>query len=493
VNRPIKKVAVFCLALFAALFVNANYIQVVSASSYSQHSDNARNLIYAYKYPRGSIIVDGKPVATSTATTGTLKYLRQYANGPLYAQATGYFSINYGSTSIEKYENDLLQGTDSRLSAQQFLNQIQDKPRSGGSVVLTLNSAAQQAAYNGLARVGNGKEVEGAVVALDPKTGAILALVSAPSYDPNALATHSNADETKAANAMTADPLQPNLDRALAQTYPPGSTFKIITTAAAMQNGINGNAVNENTSIDAPVDVLNLPGSTSTIQNDAGETCGSTVLIDAFTQSCNTIYGKIGLDLGGAKLQSEAQKWGFDQAGPSVPMAAATSVIPTGLSQPQAAQSAIGQFNDRMTPLQGAMIAAGVANGGVIMQPYLVKQELDTKGNVMSTTGPNQLYNPITSDQANQLKDMMVSVVQNGTGTAAQISGVQVAGKTGTAQRGAGQNALAWFLAFAPANDPKVAVAVLVQDNNPNAGDIYGGTLAAPIAKDVIQAVLGSQ
>ena len=195
-NRPIKKVAVFCLALFAALFINANYIQVVSASSYTQHSDNTRNLIYAYKYPRGSIIVDGKPIATSTATTGTLKYQRQYADGPLYAQATGYFSINYGSTSIEKYENDLLQGTDSRLSAQQFLNQIQDKPRSGGSVVLTLNSAAQQAAYNGLAKVGNGKEVEGAVVALDPKTGAILALVSAPSYDPNALATHSTADET---------------------------------------------------------------------------------------------------------------------------------------------------------------------------------------------------------------------------------------------------------------------------------------------------------
>jgi cell division protein FtsI/penicillin-binding protein 2 len=493
VNRPIKKVAIFSLALFALLFVNANYIQVVNASSYSQHADNARNLIYAYKYPRGSIIVDGKAIATSTATADTLKYLRQYTNGPLYAQATGYFSVNYGSTSIERYENPLLQGTDSRLATQQFLNQIQNKGRSGGSVVLTLNAAAQQAAYNGLANVGGGKEVEGAVVALDPKTGAILSLVSEPSYDPNALATHNTSDENKAANALSADPLQPNLDRALAQTYPPGSTFKIITSAAAMQDGINGNAVNANASIDAPVDVLNLPGSTSTIQNDAGETCASTVLIDAFTQSCNTVYGQIGLDLGGAKLQAEAQKWGFDQTGPSVPMPTATSVIPGKLSQPQAAQSAIGQFNDRMTPLQGAMIAAGVANGGVIMHPYLVKQELDTKGNVMSTASPTQLYNPITADQAKQLRDMMVSVVQNGTGTAAQIDGVQVAGKTGTAQRGAGQNALAWFLAFAPADNPKVAVAVLVQDNNPNAGDVYGGTLAAPIAKDVIQAVLGSQ
>jgi peptidoglycan glycosyltransferase len=174
-------------------------------------------------------------------------------------------------------------------------------------------------------------------------------------------------------------------------------------------------------------------------------------------------------------------------------MNASTPVFPANISQAQAAQSAIGQFNVRMTPLQGAMMAAGVANGGVIMSPYLVKQELDTKGNVMSTTNPQQLYNPITSAEAGQLKDMMISVVQNGTGTKAQINGVQVAGKTGTAQRGAGQNALAWFLSFAPANDPKVAVAVLVQDNNPNAGDVYGGSLAAPIAKNVIQAVLGSQ
>jgi len=492
VNRPIKKVGIFCLVLIAILFLTGNYIQFVNAASYTAHPDNRRNLIYAFQNPRGQIIVDGKPIATSTATGGTLKYQRQYTNGPLYAQATGYFSVNYGSTSIEHYENALLQGTDSRLATQQFLNQIEDKGKSGGSVVLTLNAAAQQAAYNGLMNVGGGKEVEGAVVALDPKTGAILALVSAPSFDPNTLATHNTKDESKAANALTADPLQPNLDRALAQTYPPGSTFKIITSAAAMQNGINGQPVDQNTTIQSPTNTLPLPGSTSTISNDSGETCGNTTLINAFTLSCNTVYGQIGLDLGGAKLQDEAQKWGFNQTGPNIPMNAATPVFPSNLSQPQSAQSAIGQFNVRMTPLQGAMMAAGVANGGVIMAPYLVKQELDTKGGVMSVTEPHQLYNPITSDEANQLKDMMVSVVQNGTGTAAQIDGVQVAGKTGTAQRGTGQNALAWFLSFAPADNPKVAVAVLVQDNNPNAGDVYGGTLAAPIAKDVIQAVLGT-
>jgi peptidoglycan glycosyltransferase len=494
VNRPIKKVAIFCLALFAVLFVNANYIQVINAASYSSHSDNRRNLIYAFQNPRGQIIVDGKAIATSTPTTGsTLKYLRQYTNGPLYAQATGYYSVNFGSTSIEKFENPLLSGTDSRLATQQFMNTLENKGKTGGSVVLTLNAKAQQAAYDGLAALGNGKEIEGAVVALDPKTGAILALVSAPSFDPNKLASHDTTEESKAANALAADPLQPNLDRALAQTYPPGSTFKIITSAAAMDNGINGQPVDENTVIQSPLNTLQLPQSTATLSNDAGETCGNTALINAFTLSCNTVYGQIGLDLGGSKLQAEAQKWGFNTTGPSVPMNASTPVFPSNISQAQAAQSAIGQFNVRMTPLQGAMMAAGVANGGVIMAPYLVKQELDTKGNVMDTTTPKQLYNPITSDQANQLKDMMVSVVQNGTGTKAQINGVQVAGKTGTAQRGVGQNALAWFLSFAPANDPKVAVAVLVQDDDPNAGDIFGGSLAAPIAKDVIQAVLGSQ
>ncbi len=491
-NRPIKKVAVFCLALLAILFLSANYIQFVNAASYTAHPDNRRNLIYAFQNPRGQIIVDGKAIATSVPTGGSLKYQRQYTNGPLYAQATGYFSVNYGSTSIEKYENPLLQGNDPRLATQQFLNQLENKGKRGGSVVLTLNAAAQQAAYDGLANVAGGKEIEGAVVALDPKTGAILALVSAPSFDPNALATHNSSAEARAANALSADRLQPNLDRALAQTYPPGSTFKIITSAAAMANGIDGSPVDQNTVIQSPTDTLQLPGSTSTISNDSGESCGDTTLINAFTLSCNTVFGQLGLDLGGQKLLDEAQKWGFNQAGPTVPMSAATPVFPSNISKPQSAQSAIGQFNVRMTPLQGAMMAAGVANGGVIMAPYLVKQELDTRGGVMTTARPRQLYNPITSDQANQLKNMMLSVVQNGTGTAAQISGVQVAGKTGTAQRGAGQNALAWFLSFAPANDPKVAVAVLVQDDDPNAGDVYGGTLAAPIAKDVIQAVLGS-
>jgi penicillin-binding protein A len=495
VNRPIRKISIFCLALFAALFINANYVQVVKASSYAAHSDNQRNLIYAYQIQRGEIIVGNQPVAYSVPTSGNLKYLRKYSNGPLYAQATGYFSIDFGSTSVENYENNLLSGKDSRLSGQQLLAALDGRPKAAGSVVLTLNPAAQTAAYQGLQKLAatDGTQIQGAVVALDPQTGAILALASAPSFDPNTLATHDQTAEAAAANALEANPLQPNLDRAISQTYPPGSTFKIITSATAMTYGMNGTPVTENTVIPSPTQTLSLPGSTSTISNDNGETCGDTTLIYAFTQSCNTVYGQLGLDLGGTEIQTEAQKWGFNTTGPQIPMPVATSVFPSNLSQPQTAQSAIGQYDVRMTPLQGAMMAAAVANGGVIMQPYLIKQELDTKGNVLSTTAPQQMYDPITGAQASELKDMMVSVVNNGTGTTAQIPGVQVAGKTGTAQRGVGQTALAWFVSFAPASDPKVAVAVLVQDDNPGAGDVYGATLAAPIAKDVIQAVLGSQ
>jgi penicillin-binding protein A len=497
VNRPIKRVAIFCLALFAALFVNANYIQVINASSYAAHSDNQRNLIYEFNSPRGQILVNNGTgnvaIATSTATGQTYNYQRSYTNGPLYAQSTGYFSINYGSSGLENYENGILNGSSPSLTFQRFENQLDGKPAGAGSIVLTLNPAAQQAAYSGLAAVNGGNQVEGAVVALDPKTGAILALASAPSYDPNTLSTHDLSAAASAATALEQNSAQPKLDRALNETYPPGSTFKIITSAAAMTYGVNGSPVGETTLVNSPTQVLPLPGSTSTLSNDSGEVCGNTTLKDAFTKSCNTVFGQLGLDLGGGQLQTEAQKWGFNQAGPSVPMPVAESVFPSGLTQAEAAQSAIGQYDVRMTPLQGAMMAAGVADGGVIMQPYLVKQELNTDGSVLNTTQPSQLYNPITSDQADQIKDMMVSVVNSGTGTSAQISGVQVAGKTGTAQRGVGQSALAWFVAFAPADNPQVAVAVLVQDDNPGAGDTYGGRLAAPIAKSVIEAVLNQK
>jgi len=492
VNRPIKKVAIFCFALFAALFLEGNWIQVVKASSYSAHPDNYRNTIYNYEVQRGNIVVGSTDVATSKATTSTtMKYQRVYSNGAEYAPVTGYFSSNYGTSSLEQFENTLLNGKDTRLATQNFLRKAEGKDQAGGSVVTTINAAAQQAAYNALnselSSVG-----EGAVAAINPKTGAILALVSSPSYDPNQLASSNVKTQNSYATALNNNTLQPKLDKALNQTYPPGSTFKIITSATALTYGFGGQSITPTSDISgAPPVTLDLPGSTSTISNSGGETCNSLVLQDAFAQSCNTVYGYIGMQVGAPHLQSMAEAFGFNKTGPSVPMTASTSMFPTNLSQAQLAQSAIGQYNVTMTPLEGAMMASAVANGGVIESPYLIAKELDTKGNVIASATPTQFADPISGSVAGELATMMQNVVTNGTATSLNNIGVSVAAKTGTAERGTGQNPVAWMVAYAPATNPTVAVAVMVADNDVQPSDAFGNSLAGPIAKAVIQAVVG--
>ncbi|HET9172506.1 MAG TPA: penicillin-binding transpeptidase domain-containing protein [Actinospica sp.] len=491
-NRPIKKVAIFCFALFAALFLEGNWIQVVKASSYSAHADNYRNTIYNYEVQRGNIVVGSTNVATSKATTSTtMKYQRVYSNGAEYAPVTGYFSSNYGTSSLEQYENTLLNGKDTRLATQNFLRKAEGKNQAGGSVVTTIDAKAQDAAYQALtselSSVG-----EGAVAAINPKTGAILALVSAPSYDPNQLASGSASVQNKYATQLANNSLQPKLDRALNQTYPPGSTFKIITSAAALTNGINGQTITPTTSIaGAPLQTLTLPQSTSTISNSGGETCNSAVLMDAFAQSCNTVYGYVGMQVGASNMQSMAQSFGFNKTGPTVPMATSTSVFPSNLSQAQLAQSSIGQFDVTMTPLEGAMMASAVANGGTIEAPYLIAKELDTSGNVIASASPTTFSTPVSSSVAGELSTMMQDVVTNGTATSLQNLGVSVAAKTGTAERGTGQNPVAWMVAYAPANNPQVAVAVMVADNNVQPSDAFGNSLAGPIAAAVIKAVIG--
>lgn len=492
-NRPIKKVAIFCFALFAILFLDGNWLQVVKAGSYSAHADNQRNTIYNYQVDRGNIIVGSKAVAYSTATkSAQRKYQRAYTNGPEYAPVTGYFSSIYGNANLEQYENTLLNGKDTRLATQNFLRKAQGKDTAGGSVVTTINSAAQDAAYASLASTLS-NQGQGAVAAIDPKTGAILSLVSLPSYDPNKLASTSGSVQSAYATQLSNNPLQPKLDQALNQTYPPGSTFKIITSAAALTDGVDGQTVTPTTAINgAPLGLLQLPQSTSTIQNSGGETCVSNVLQDAFAQSCNTVYGYVGMHVGAQNMQNMAQAFGFDKPGPTVPMQTATSQFPTNLNQAQLAQSSIGQFNVTMTPLEGAMMASAVANGGVIEAPYLIAKELDTKGNVIATASPSQFANPISGSVAGSLSSMMQDVVTNGTATSLQNIGVSVAAKTGTAERGTGQNPVAWMVAYAPANDPKIAVAVMVADNDVKPTDAYGNSLAGPVAAAVIKAYLGS-
>ena len=495
-NRPIRKVTIFCFALFAVLFLDGNWIQVVKASSYSAHGDNYRNTIYNYEVDRGSIFVGSTAVAASKPTTDKqMKYQRVYSNGMQYAPITGYFSSNYGNSNLEQLENALLDGKDTRLATQNFLRKAEGKDQAGGSVVTTINASAQTAAYTGLVNmIANAGGVgTGAVAAINPKTGAILALASAPSYDPNQLASSSSTVQNNYATQLNNNSLQPKLDQALNETYPPGSTFKIITSSAALTDGINGQTITPNSTITgAPLQTLTLPQSTSTISNSGGETCGSNELLVAFEQSCNTVYGYVGMQVGESQMQSMAEAYGFNKPGPTVPMQASTPNFPTNLSQAQLAQSSIGQYNVTMTPLEGAMMASAVADGGVIEAPYLIAKELDTSGNVIANASPTQLYNPISSSVAGELGTMMQGVVSSGTATSLQNIGVSVAAKTGTAQRGAGQNSVAWMVAYAPASDPTIAVAVMVADNGVlNNNDTFGNSLAGPIAASVIKAELG--
>jgi peptidoglycan glycosyltransferase len=349
--------------------------------------------------------------------------------------------------------------------------------------VLTLQQAAQRAAFAGL----QGKR--GAVVALDPRTGAILAMVSTPSFDPARLSTHNEKGIRDYYKRLQNDPGDPMLNRAVSQTYPPGSTFKVVTTAAALSSG----KYTPGTQVPAPRE-LDLPQTDRNLRNFGGEACTSgktQSLADALRVSCNTAFGQLGMDLGGDALREQAEKFGFGDDDLRVPLRVARSAFPDELSPPQEAQSAIGQYDVRVTPLQMAMVAAGVANGGTVMTPYLVREVQAPDLSTLSQTRPETYKRAVSQSVADQLTAMMQAVVANGTARSAQIPGVQVAGKTGTAQHAAGEAPHAWFIAFAPAQDPQVAVAVLVEDGGSAGSEATGGRVAAPIARDVMRAVLG--
>jgi len=488
-NAPLRKVAIACLLLFGLLLINVNYVQVVKADSYRNDTRNARGLLRSYSQQRGPIVLSAggaraSAVAVDTGTpTEQLKFLRTYPGGPAFAPVTGFASFIYGRTGIEQYENDVLSGQSDNLFVRRLSDYVTGRQAEGGRVVLTLQQAAQRAAFAGL----QGKR--GAAVAIDPRSGAILAMVSTPSYDPARLSSH-NAKAMRAYyTALQKDPENPLLNRAVSQTYPPGSTFKVITSAAALSSG----RFTPSTQIPSPTE-LKLPQTTSTLKNFGGEVCGngtSSTLADAFRISCNTAFGQLGLTLGGQALRDQATKFGLGDDGVTVPLKVARSVFPDSLSPPQEAQSAIGQYDVRVTPLQMAMVAAGVANGGTILQPYLVREVQAPDLSTLSKTSPVVYKKAVSQDIAGQLTAMMELVVASGTGTAAQIPGVRVAGKTGTAQHAEGAAPHAWFIGFAPAQDPQVAVAVLVEDGGSAGSEATGGRVAAPIARDVMRAVLG--
>ena len=554
-NRPIRKVTIAFAVLFVALFVNLNVVQVVKGSDYRNNAGNRRVVLNEYASPRGQIVVQGTNVADSVKTSDELKYLRRYPQGPVYAPVTGFDSFVYGPNGIENAENGVLSGDDSRLFTNRLSALLTGRNPSGGSVDLTLNKAAQSAAYKAMA-TSNGQFKRGAVVALDPATGKILALVSTPSFDPNQLSSHDSNAITRAYACYSAlnpaksaatqiaarrkqckglpenptamfakyptDP-GPMFNRALSGTYPPGSIFKIIDSAAALNPNLTSKASADkytaNTVIPAPnyywpLDETRTSACPSNlasacIENFAGEACqnGRTAtLLYAFAKSCNTAFAKLAVDkLGARGLAEQARKFGLDTNTHDTPLAVAQSTIgPQSLlaSDPSAlAQTAFGQRNARVTPLQAAMLASAVAENGTLLRPYLVDSERRPNLSTLRKFAPDQQSQVIDPDYDPQLIKMMEGVVSSpeGTGHPAQITQfgnkVVVGGKTGTADVGVTSASKiapdAWFTGFAMVNGtPRIAVAVLVENGGVAGNEATGGLAAGPIAKKVMTAYL---
>jgi penicillin-binding protein A len=478
VNAPLRRVAISVLVLFTLLIINVNYIQVVRSDELRTNSSNTRVLAAEYDRERGAIIVDGEPVALSVPTDGRLRYLRNYPEGALYAAVTGYHSIIYNNAGIERAENDILSGQDPRLAFRRLADMFTGRDPAGGDVVLTLDPAVQAAAMAGL------EGVTGAVVALDPSTGAVLGMASSPSYDPTQLSSHDpEAIREFAAQLDAADP-DPRVNQATREIYPPGSVFKVIVSAAALEEGYTPETV-----IPAP-DLLTLPNSTRTLENFGGSSCSSSEeqpLIDALTISCNTAFAQLGIELGEDKIRETAEAFGIDDEKRSIPLPVVGSTVGEIEDDAALGQTSIGQRDVRVTTLQAAMIAAAVANDGSLMTPYLVDQLRAPDLSVIDETTPEELSRAVSEEIAGQLTEMMLSVVENGSGRSAQIDGVKVAGKTGTAETPDAPDHN-WFIGFAPADDPTIAVAVFVKN-----GGGTGGDVSAPIARDVIQAYLDGQ
>jgi peptidoglycan glycosyltransferase len=497
VNRALKRISIAILVMFLLLLVNVNYLQAFETSSLATRPLNDRAAFEANQYQRGDIVTaDGVKIAGTKPSNDIYKYQRTYADGPVYAPVTGYDTI-FSASGVEQAEDPLLSGNGSQLAFRNFIDMITNKPQKGATVQLTINSKAQQAAYQGLANILQGTNRVGGVVALNPSTGAILAMASYPSYNPNILASHDGTTVTNYDNKLLRESPSPLVNNATQTTLPPGSTFKIVTSSAWFTQNASRNP---DSMVYSP-QVLTLPQTTNKLHNDGGETCGNagangnTTILWAFSQSCDTTFGQLGMQLGGGALKSMADQFGMDNSNldiPGVTVAPSQYILPP--SMPLTAFSAIGQYSDTVTPLQEAMFSAAIANGGKLMKPYLIQQVTASDLSVIKQTQPQQLSQPVTPTVANYVKDMMVAVVQQQQGTAFAFNannenGIVIAGKTGTAQNllnGVSPNPDAVFTAFAPADNPKIAVGVIIQ------GGGYGATAAAPVAVAVIRAYLAA-
>ncbi|MFF9098678.1 peptidoglycan D,D-transpeptidase FtsI family protein [Streptomyces sp. NPDC014802] len=480
-NKTIRRASVFALLLVLALLVRATWVQFYDGKALADDKDNRRNAIQTYAEPLGNIIVAGRSVTGSTRTSGgDLEYKRTYTDGRLYASVTGYASQAYAPTQLEGIYQELLNGTDPRLRT--VMDTVTGKRADPGNVLTTIDPDVQKAAYKAL---GDNK---GGAVALDPKTGRILAVVSTPSYDPAALTDANTAG--KAWKELNADPDKPLNNRGLRQPLPPGSTFKLVVAAAALEDGLYS-SVDQHT---VSPDPYRLPGTTRDLSNEnPSAPCENASIRVALQYSCNNVFAKMAVDLGQDKVRAMAEKFGFNDEQQDVPVRAYPSVYPKDMDKAQTALTGIGQFDVTATPLQMAMVSAAIANGGKLVSPHMVSRVTDSGGDVLQNYDDGADSKEIVdSHTAEQLQSAMQTVVEEGTGTNARISGATVGGKTGTAQHGENNSKTpyAWFTSYAKAGDKEVAVAVMVEQSDAARSEVSGNGLAAPVAKAMMKAAL---
>lgn len=492
-NRQIRILAIFSLCLMLALMANITYVQYFKQSTYNKKADNTRVITEAYSRQRGQILAGSMVIAKSVRSKDYLKFQRVYGNkisssyaadtAAEYAPVTGFLTLG-SQWGVEQSQNGLLSGEDDRLFIDRVSDLLNNNQPQGGNVELTIDPKVQDAAYQGLASRG----FIGAAVAIDPTTGKILAMASTPSYDPNQLASHDSSASSKAyAQILNNNAL---LNRGAQNPLFPGSTFKLVTTAAAIQDLhmtpqslVNGNAT------------TTIQGTNRQTINENGYSCGQlnqpqVTLLQALDYSCNVAFAEVGAQLSADQLTSMADAFGFN-SNPFLDVSPSNaSSYPNEPDKALRALSAYGQLNVRATPLQMAIVAGAIGNHGKLMRPYLINRLTSPTLDVLSQTQPTVLSNPITSSTADQLTQMMVDVVNRGTGTRAQIPGISVAGKTGTAETGTGSSPYAWFVSFGPSDNAKIAIAVLVESSTTVKDNVAGGALCAPIAKAMMQAYL---
>jgi peptidoglycan glycosyltransferase len=481
-NRELKRVTLLVLVMFLTLFVASSIIQYAQAEALAEDPRNSRTLYESYSVERGPILVGGEPIAFSQPTDDNYRFQRVYANGLLYAPVTGFIPVNGEATGLERSMNDVLSGQSSSQFFDSLNRIITGQDPMGASVEVSIDQALQQAAWDALG------DYTGAVIVTEPATGRVLAMVTKPTYDPNALAVHSGAAVQETYQALLDDPNDPLFNRATGgDMNPPGSTFKLVVTAAALESG----RYTPDSTFPNPA-TYTLPGSSSIVRNSSGTTCGEgeqVTLADALRLSCNIPFAELGVELGDDAIREQAEKFGFNSEF-EIPNLTEQSTYPRGLDDAQTALSAFGQGEVRATPLQMAMVSAAIANGGIVMNPELVDQVTAPDLSPLQQFEPSEFGRAISEETAATMTQMMVNGVQNGAASNARIDGVSVAGKTGTAENGESDPYTLWFTGFAPADDPQYAITVLVEDGGGLGQEGFGNGIAAPVAQQVLEAVL---